>query len=165
MSYATFVMTNIIPQPQNVNEKAWAQLEDYCRRLVRQHNHLYIISGPIGQGGRGTHGFMTVLGRGNVVVPAECFKVVVVVPEGMGGNDLAKINAGTRVIAVDMPNDQDVVGEEWDKYRTSAGQIEQKTGLHFFSRVSPDIARALRQEVDEMPIPPPRVLGHGASND
>ena len=31
MSHATFVMTNIIPQSPNVNQKAWAELEGYCR--------------------------------------------------------------------------------------------------------------------------------------
>src|SRR5258706_15409673 len=53
MSFATFVMTNIIPQAPNVNQRAWAQLENYCRELVRQRQHLYVISGPAGRGGRG----------------------------------------------------------------------------------------------------------------
>ena len=161
MSYATFVMTNIIPQPPNVNEKAWAQLESYCRRLVDRHQHLHIMSGPIGRGGRGTNGFRETLGRGNVVVPAECWKVVVVVPEGGSSDDLAKIDAATRVVAVEMPNDNDVVGEEWAKYRTSPAQIELKTGLRFFSRLRPDVAEAMRQKVDDDAIPPPRALGHG----
>jgi endonuclease G len=52
MSFSTFVMTNIIPQAPNVNEKAWAQLESYCRALVkRQRQHLYIVAGPSGKGG------------------------------------------------------------------------------------------------------------------
>jgi endonuclease G len=161
MSFSTFVMTNVIPQAPNVNEKAWAQLESYCRRLVREHNHLYIMSGPIGRGGRGAKGYREVLGRGNVVVPAECWKVAVIVPEEGGTDDLAKISMGTRVIAVDMPNDNDVVGEAWAQYRTSPAQIEQKTGFHFFSRVRPDIAEALRQKVDDVPIPSPRPMSHG----
>jgi endonuclease G len=163
MSYSTFVMTNIIPQPPNVNEKAWAQLESYCRRLVRRHQHLYIMSGPIGRGGRGSNGFRELLGRDNVVVPAECWKVAVMVPEEGGSDDLAKINAGTRVVAVDMPNDNEVIGEEWAQYRTSPAQIEQKTGLHFFTRLRPDIAEALRQKVDDEDIPAPRPLGHGSN--
>src|SRR5439155_5883217 len=35
MSFATFVMTNIIPQAPNVNEKAWMHLEAYCRDLAQ----------------------------------------------------------------------------------------------------------------------------------
>lgn len=160
MSYATFVMTNIIPQAPNVNEKAWAQLENYCRELARKRDHLYIVSGPLGQGGTGKKGFKDSLAGGKVVVPAECWKIVVVVEPGFA-DDLSAISMGTRVIAVEMPNDETQVGEEWAKYRTSAGQIEQKTGLHFFTNVRPDIAAALRQHVDDLPIAPPRPLSHG----
>jgi endonuclease G len=161
MSYSTFVMTNVIPQAPNVNEKAWAQLEDYCRRLVRLHNHLYIIAGPVGRGRTGSRGFRELLPSGNVVVPAECWKVVVVVPgEGSRAEDLASISPDTRVIAVDMPNDQTQVGEEWDIYRTTPAAIEQKTGYHFFTGVRPDVAAGLRQKLDVEPIPPPRPLGH-----
>lgn len=160
MSYSTFVMSNVIPQAPNVNEKAWAQLEDYGRQLARQGDHLYIISGPAGQGGIGSKGFKESLAGGKVVVPAECWKIIVVVEPG-SGDDLARISMGTRVIAVDMPNDQTRVGEEWAQYRTSPAQIEQKTGFHFFSNVRPDIAAALRQRIDDVPIPPPRPLSHG----
>jgi endonuclease G len=144
-----------------VNEKAWAQLESYCRGLVRMGNHLYIVSGPLGRGGLGSRGFREELAGGKVVVPAECWKVVVIVPADGNDDDLPKISMGTRVIAVEMPNDNEQVGEEWAGYRTSASTIEQKTGYHFFDRVRPDIAAALKQKVDDVPIPPPRALGHG----
>jgi len=164
MSYSTFIMTNIIPQAPNVNRKAWDQLEVYCRGLARQHNHLYIQAGPIGIGGIGSRGSREYIGNGMVNVPAECWKVIVVVPEDGGDDDLAKINTGTRVIAVDMPNNQDVVSDVWDIYRTSVAAIEQKTGFQFFDRLRPDLAATLKQKVDDIPIPPPRPLGHGDQN-
>ncbi len=161
MSYATFVMTNVIPQAPNVNQKAWAQLETYCRDLAKQNNHLYVVSGPFGQGGVGSKGAKQTIGRSvTVTVPAECWKVVVVVPEGGVSDDLAKIDSGTRVIAVDMPNDNTAVGEVWDIYRTSVGAIEAKTGYHFFDRLRPDVAASLKAKVDDVPIPPPRPLTH-----
>src|SRR5947209_6022243 len=143
MSFSTFVMTNIIPQAPNVNEKAWAQMESYCRQLVRQGQRLYVIAGPSGHGGRGSRGFAKSIGGGKVTVPAECWKIVVVVPD-TGVDDPGQISIGSRVIAVIMPNDQDVVGEAWAQYRTSAGEIEQKTGYRFFDRLRPEIAGALR---------------------
>ena len=82
MSFATFVMTNIIPLAPSVNEKAWAQLEWYCRELVRQGNHLYIIAGPMGRGGLGSRGFRNELAAGKVTVPAYCWKIAVVVRRG-----------------------------------------------------------------------------------
>jgi endonuclease G len=166
MSFATFVMTNIIPQAPNVNQRAWAQLENYCRELVRQRQHLYVISGPAGRGGRGSMGLKETIAGGRVTVPAECWKIVVVVPDGGGGgggadDDLAKIGARTRVITVIMPNDNDAVGEAWAPFRTNAAAVEGRTGHHFFDRVSPEVAEALRQRVDDVPIAPPHPLGHG----
>lgn len=163
MSYATFVMTNIIPQAPNVNQKAWAQLEMYSRDLAKRGNHLYVISGPAGQGGRGSKGAADAVGRGKVVVPAECWKIIVVVPEG--GDDLASINTDTRVIAVDMPNDQDKVGEAWAGFRVSPAAIEQRTGYHFFSSVRSDVAAALRSKVDAEYIPPPKPMTHGRGGE
>jgi endonuclease G len=154
MSFATFVMTNIIPQAPNVNRKAWEQLESYCRSLVSAGNRLYIIAGPAGQGGRGSNGPREVI-HTRIVVPAECWKIIVVLPDA-GADDLAGISMGTRVITVIMPNDQDKVGEAWDIFRTSPAEVERHTGLHFFDRVRPDVAEALRQKVDREHIAPPR---------
>jgi endonuclease G len=152
MSFATFVMTNIIPQAPNVNQKTWADLEDYCRVLARQGNRLYITAGPAGRGGRGSAGAKQTIAGGKVTVPAECWKVIVVVPGGGGSaDDLATISGATRVIAVIMPNENDI-GVDWTKYRTSAGEVEGRTGLHFFDRLPAEVAAALRQKVDAMPV-------------
>jgi endonuclease G, mitochondrial len=164
MSFATFVMTNIIPQAPNVNEKAWAQLEDYCRELVRrQHQHLYVISGPAGQGGSGSAGLKRTIANGTVTVPAECWKVVVSVPESGGDDDLSKINPGTRVITVVMPNSNDV-GYAWAQYRTSPAEVERRTGLHFFGSLPSSIGQALREKVDKTYIEPPQTTGGGAGD-
>ncbi|HJZ58966.1 MAG TPA: DNA/RNA non-specific endonuclease, partial [Gemmataceae bacterium] len=49
---ATFVMTNIVPQAPNLNQKGWNDLEVYCRDLVwRKGQTLYIVAGPQGRGG------------------------------------------------------------------------------------------------------------------
>lgn len=162
MSFATFVMTNIIPQAPNVNRKAWEQLESYGRELVsREHDRLYIISGPAGEGGNGSRGFAASIGHGKVRVPAACWKIIVAVPD-QGIDDPSAIDASSRVISVLMPNDQDKVGEEWAGFRVSPAAIEQETGYHFFDRLSPQVADALRQKVDDLPIPPPQPHRHAA---
>ncbi len=149
MSFSTFIMTNIIPQAPNVNQKAWANLEDYCRSLVRRdRDRLYIITGPAGQGGIGSAGPKTTLAAGKVTVPAECWKIIVIVPEAQSEDDLAKITINTRVIAVRMPNDNDAVSSDWAKYRTTPANIEQRTGFKFFDRTAPEIADKLRQKLD-----------------
>lgn len=152
-SFSTFIMTNIIPQAPNVNERAWEQMEDYCRTLTKQHHRLYIISGPAGEGGTGSRGFRKTIANGKVVVPAACWKIVVVVDDSAAA-DLAAINAQTRVIAVDMPNDNSV-GDTWGQYRTTVATIEEATHLRFFANLSPEVAGALRTKLDQAPLPSP----------
>jgi endonuclease G len=162
-SYATFVMTNVIPQAANVNQKAWRELEEYGRELVyKQHRRLYVVSGPAGRGGRGLNGTVETIAKGKVVVPAECWKVIVSVPETDGPGDPSAVTADTRVIAVDMPNDNAVVtGSAWAQYRVSPAEVERRTGYRFFDRLRPDVAEALRQKVDAVHIPPPQTRGRG----
>ena len=154
---ATFVMTNIIPQAPNVNQGAWNDLETYCRELVTRHNRrLYIVSGPAGRGGRlAAGGSKTSIAGGKVAVPAECWKIAVVVPETGGADDPSTITATTRVIAVVMPNDDTAVRDDWTSYRTSPAAIERRTGYRFFDRLPADVADALRRKVDDERVAPP----------
>lgn len=162
MSYSTFIMTNIIPQAPNVNQKAWDQLEIYCRELVTKGNRLYICSGPLGSGGRGSKGYMTSLSDGKVEVPSACWKIAVVVPgDGQANEDIARITPETRVIAIIMPNDENSVGLEWGQYRTSVEEIEKQTHLKFFDKLPAEIAKALKEQVDEEKLPAPVAVQHG----
>jgi endonuclease G, mitochondrial len=165
MSFQTFVMTNIIPQSHKLNERAWANLENYCRDLVRRGQRLYIIAGPTGRGGLGSAGPREAIGRGQVNVPAACWKVIVIVNEDGGADDLVKITRQTRVIAVIMPNNDSAVGEVWAMFRTRPAEIEDRAHLNFFQRLQPDVAAALRQKIDTTPIPPPRRNGYAGGGD
>jgi endonuclease G len=160
MSFATFVMSNIIPQAPNVNRKAWAQMEDYCRELVRRdHDRLYVIAGPAGQGGRGSRGFASTIAEGRVTVPKSCWKVVVAIPDS-GIDDPQHLSSDARVLSVEMPNDNETVGEEWAQFRTTPARIEQETGLHFFTNLNPAVAAAFRNHLDHEALPAPRLRGN-----
>jgi endonuclease G len=150
MSEATFVMTNIIPQSPPCNQKAWADLEDHCRDLVRKkHKTLYIVSGPQGQGGEGKEGPKDIIGRAaKVTVPAKCWKVVLALDDGKGdASDVGRVNRDSRVFAVVMPNDMSV-GHGWAKYRTSAKEVEELTGYRFFDRVPAAVIGPLKEQVE-----------------
>jgi endonuclease G len=162
MSDATFVMSNMIPQSPNVNQKAWAQLEAYCRDLVEKENKtLYIIDGPAGQGGTGRKGKKQTVGNAHtVVVPAKCWKVIMVVDAGHG-KDVSKVNDNTRLIAVIMPNDMSV-GEEWAGFRVSVKDVETLTGYKFFDKVSDAVIEPLKEVVDDEPITHATPIHHGS---
>ncbi|HEY0547071.1 MAG TPA: DNA/RNA non-specific endonuclease [Pyrinomonadaceae bacterium] len=135
----TFSMANMLPQTPDLNRQVWESLESYCRTLAQQGNQLYIIAGA--------YGSAKTIGRANKVnVPTNCWKIVVVMPQG--SNDLSRIDKNTRVIAVDMPNKQGISLDSWDKYLTTVGSLEQKTGYKFFTDLPGDVQSALKAKKD-----------------
>ncbi|MGA9995689.1 MAG: DNA/RNA non-specific endonuclease, partial [Pyrinomonadaceae bacterium] len=110
---ATFYMTNMMPQAPGNNQGPWAVLEGYCRTLVNQGNELYIIAGGTGTGGTGSNGGVTMtIANGHVTVPAQTWKVIIVLPAA-SGDDVARVTTSTRVIAVLMPNQTDIRNNDW----------------------------------------------------
>lgn len=139
---AVFKMTNMTPQAHGLNAGPWEKLEIYCRDLAKQGNELYIVCG---------HGFSApthqTIGRAAIAVPDFGWKVVVVIPD-QSGNDLNRITAQTRVIAVKMPNINTVSNQDWTRYVVKPSEIEQATGLHLFTALPGSVANALRAKVD-----------------
>src|SRR5262245_36944195 len=92
---ATFVMTNIVPQAPNCNQRGWERLEAYCRDLTRDGHVLFISCGPHGQGGEGRDGVKQEIGKGRIeiIVPKQLWKVVLVLP-----GEQAKPTRQSRVI-------------------------------------------------------------------
>jgi endonuclease G len=144
---ATFLMSNMMPQAPQNNQQTWANLEEYCRTLVRAGNELYIVCGSYGKGGTGSAGYYTTIANGRITVPANCWKVVVVLPSGR--NDVARITSSTRVIAVDMPNSN--LSAAWGGYRTSVDAIEAAAGLDLLSALPASVQNALEKRVDTGP--------------
>jgi endonuclease G, mitochondrial len=134
---ATFLMTNMIPQLPANNQGPWANLESYSRTLVSQGNELYIISG-----GQGLQYFIA---NGHVAVPAQTWKVIIVLP--VGTNDVSRVTTSTRTIAVVMPN-SGTIGSDWRAYRVSVDQVEAITGFDFFSNVSSGIQAVIEGQID-----------------
>jgi endonuclease G len=154
MANATFVMTNIVPQSPHLNQRGWADLEEYSRLLAKQGSTLYIVAGVHGVGGEGSSGPAEKISNGKVTVPAKCWKVILVIENGTGtAADIAKVGPTTRTIAIVMPNDQSI-GHNWPKYRTSVQEVETLTGYKFFDRVPATIIDPLKTKVDDTKIPP-----------
>ncbi len=134
----TFSMANMLPQTPDLNRHVWEQLESYSRTLARGGNELYIVAGG--------YGTLKTIGRANKVnVPTNCWKVLLVLPQG---SDLAQNAGRARVIAVDMPNVQGIALDSWQKYITTVADIEGKTGYHFFTDLPAEAQNALKSKRD-----------------
>jgi len=147
---ATFILTNIVPQAPVNNQQTWRALEDYGRTLINAGNELYIVAGPAGVGGTGSAGSADTIHSGDVTVPAFMWKVIVVLP--VGSNDVSRVSTSTRVIAVNMPNDQDVNAHTWDFYRVSVDSLEAMTGFDFLSNVPTSVQSVIEASVDNGPV-------------
>jgi endonuclease G len=168
MSFATFVMSNVVPQSSACNEGSWESLEAYGRYLVKEKGkELFIIAGPIGRGGEGenskTHEQVRAdtIADGKITVPEKVFKVIMVVEDPENGSNPTKwVNDDTRLIAVIMPNDMSVKWDNWPQYRVSVKDVEEATGLNFFSAVG-DKIKDKKSEKDTVKIPKlPKTHGH-----
>jgi endonuclease G len=144
---ATFLMTNMMPQAPDNNQGPWEQLESYSRTLVSAGNELYIIAGGTGTGGSGSNGGTTnTVANGHVTVPNVTWKVIIVIPQGT--DDVNRVTASTRTIAIIMPNTQGIRNNTWQQYRVSVDQVEALTGFDFFSNVPVGIQASIESTVD-----------------
>ncbi|MNR20692.1 Nuclease precursor [compost metagenome] len=104
--------------------------------------------GSYGTGGTGSNGGVTnTINNGNVTVPSNVWKIIVVLPNG--SNDISRITSTTRVIAINTPN-VNSINSDWKTYRTSVNSIETVTGYSFFANIPTTIRTALKQNVDNL---------------
>ncbi|WP_017651776.1 DNA/RNA non-specific endonuclease [Fortiea contorta] len=136
---ATFLMTNMMPQSADNNRNTWGNLEDYCRELIAQGKELYIVAGPFGSLGEPL--------KGKVTVPQTTWKIVVVLDKP--GSALKDITATTRIIAVNIPNQQGI-NSDWRTYKVSVDELEKLTGYNFLSNISPNIQEVIESKVDNL---------------
>jgi endonuclease G len=151
MVKSTFIMTNILPQSAENNQKAWNQLEIYLRGLVEDEGkEIYIVAGGHGEGGKGKFGFRTRIAEGRVSVPAVTWKVALVLDEG--DDDISRME-DARLIGVIIPNDRTPT-LQWDTHRVPVKEIEDLTGFSFFSKAQA-VLKDLKEDVDDETIPEP----------
>ncbi len=158
INQATFLMSNMVAQSPDMNQGPWADLENFLRTLLPA-NEVYIVAGPAGSGGTGSAGFATTIANGHVAVPSSTWKVVLVIPKGE--NDISRVAAGTRTIAVNMPNIQGIRTVQWETYLTTVDAVESLTGYDFFANVPDAIENAI--EAGTNGINPPGTEGQAVT--
>ncbi len=146
----TFLLTNIVPQAPQFNRQSWRLLEEYTRSLLADGNECYIIAGTYGQGGSGDNGTMQTLAGGKLSVPSALWKVIVMLP--VGSNDLQRVSTQTRVIAIWMPNNNQVGNDKWSNYRVSVDEIERQTGYDLLSNVPTSVQQVIEVGTDKAVI-------------
>lgn len=141
----TFLMTNMLPQCAKCNRGVWKDFEEYCRKLTKSGNELYITAGPYGSGGTSAKGTFSAIEVTtddervlSINVPSYCWKVALVLSEG--DDDFSRVTQNSRTIAVFIPNSDDAIGKaRWQSFLVTVDEVEEKTGLDFFCDLDDDI--------------------------
>lgn len=155
----TFLMTNMIPQASKFNQGPWEGLEDFIRSsLVSTGNEAFIVMGSYGVGGLGAGKTDTArtLDNGHVTVPKKVWKVVVAISKGTG--DLNRITANSTILAVNMPNIDNLYGTSssgktaWQNYLTSVNDLEAEAKangveLDILRNINSAVKAALKSKV------------------
>jgi DNA/RNA endonuclease G (NUC1) len=144
----TYLMSNLVPQAPDNNQGPWAGLENDLRTMLSgSQNEMYIVSGPLGVGGTGSNGGVTnTIAGGHLTVPAFTWKVVLILPKG--DNDVSRVTAAARTIAVLIPNVQGIRNNDWHTYLTTVDNIEALTGYDFFANVPDMVENAIEAGTD-----------------
>lgn len=122
----SFSLANIVPQNPDLNRHLWAGIESAVRALAVERGNLYVVTGPVFQGGN----VQSLKGR--VLVPTHLFKAVYDPGRGEAGIYLA-------------PN---TAAETWEA--VSPARLAEIAGIEVF----PSLPAAARGRV--LPLPEPR---------
>lgn len=124
-------LTNICPQVHALNNGAWKNLEEKCRKNATRDSLLVVVCGPVLN-----KGFSKYIGETPIPVPDRFFKVILT-PGGV---------AGPQAIGFLMPNDYVEGGMQ--ATATTVDAIEELTGHDFFSLLPDELETVLESEVD-----------------
>lgn len=122
----SFYMSNMSPQLPTFNRAGWRILEEHVRDLANEYNELYVVTGPIYQGNENS------IGDG-VTIPSAFYKVILD----------PQFN---EAIAFIVPH-RKVSGDELINFITTIDDVEQQTGLDFFS-ATPNATEDEMESVD-----------------
>jgi endonuclease G len=125
--YESFSLANMIPQSPKNNQILWEGIEEATRSLARRDGELYIITGPLFEGGE--------LQRlnGRVLVPTAVFKAIY---------DPATQQAAAYVSS-------NAPGMEYETL--SIAELEQRAQINLF----PKLAAEIKQAKMRLPTPTP----------
>ena len=122
----TFYLSNMTPQTHGFNAGVWSRLETKVREWALQYDGLYVVAGGILTEKLGS------IGANEVTVPKRFYKVIYDEKNGM--------------IAFIIPNESSSL--TLDKFAVSVDEVEQLTGIDFFSGLDDKTENPLESDVN-----------------
>lgn len=127
-----FLLSNICPQTHALNGGDWRELEELSRRWAQRYDSIYIVCGPVIE--KGVR--YATIGRSHVTVPNRFFKVFL----RWTGRDQAE--------AIGFLYDNDDSSQPMVRCAVSVDEVEELTGINFFSKLPKHVERRAEAEFD-----------------
>jgi len=116
----SYFYSNMSPQKPEFNRERWAELESWVRTYVIDFKEpVFVVTGPVLKEG------LTTIGENKVSVPAQFYKIIL----DLNGPE-------HKAVAFLMPNEH--CAYPISGYITSVDEVEELTGLDFFSSLDDD---------------------------
>lgn len=142
----TFVLSNIIPQFEQVNSGPWNELENWTRKLINQYHEVFVVSGPLFIPRQVRNGHWVVSYRvigNNVAAPSHFYKVILAERKENDPCFMAGFIVPNRVYKRKIP---------FQKFQEKVESIEKVSGLIFFDKLDLEISKLLKSKLSELPI-------------
>ena len=127
----SFYMSNICPQNRKLNRDDWGDLEESCRKWAEKYGTVYIACGPIYDTKSPKR-----IGEHKVAVPDRFFKVVLIYNR-------------KNPIAMGFLFENKAHHQDLRNYMVTVDQVEEATGLDFFSKVPDSIEKRIESTIPE----------------
>jgi endonuclease G len=114
---ATFLLTNAVPQKPSVNTGPWRRIENAIRRAARTAYRVHVFTGALFEGEPKT------IGPNQVAVPSHTYKVILLIQ-----------GDSPEMFAAIVPNQDNLPGP-LGRFAVTVNEVEQRTGLDFFSEL------------------------------
>ena len=126
----SFLMTNICPQNGKLNGGDWNDLEVLCRTWAKRYDRVYIVCGPVLRGD--SHKTIGRQRSRRITVPEAFYKVV--------------LRTGKNPAAIGFIYDNNGSSQPMHQAVRSVDEIEQITGLDFFSSLPDDVEHSIESK-------------------
>ena len=127
-----FYMSNMSPQTRQCNNGIWKELEETVRDWAYKKGSVYINTGPIFY----DNGTPTIGKKNKVAIPDAFYKII--------------LEKGTeKSVSFIIPND--VSNRHLKEYQVSINEVEEQTGINFFSGLLDEEAESIK-EIKYWPI-------------
>ncbi|MEQ8686835.1 MAG: DNA/RNA non-specific endonuclease [Imperialibacter sp.] len=126
----TFFLSNMSPQDPSFNRGIWKQLEEKVRDWGMRDKELFVVVGPIVEGGAKK------IGKNKVAVPQKFYKIVLDISE-----------PELKAIGFVMENKASTLGIM--EYTVTIDSIEKITGLDFFPMIPDELEKKLESTINK----------------